>query len=233
MKQLVYDQDLTYTRNVYPFSWDYYIADVMAVHMVRIVEHLLKKGWRQGGIGKRNKTPNGWIFHTAFSSTGTSPSSKTGVNLQCTYDWLLMAAEVPVNITAHLLRNALALEYRLQWPCSNPQEWIMNKEQWQNGTDRKDKSHFYKEADSLDAWRCGREGWRNSRMLGRYTRELLRGFLEEEEQEHRSRGRQEVVLQNVFLALLHLQDNIFCCRASSGHLWASTHLIIFNQLTVS
>lgn len=68
-----------------------------------------------------------------------------------------MVAEVPVNITAHLLRNALALEYRLQWPRSNAQAWIMTKEQRQNGTDRKDKSHFYKEADSLDAWKGRRE----------------------------------------------------------------------------
>lgn len=32
--------------------------------------------------------------------------SKTGVNLQCTYDWLLIVTEVPVNITAQLLHNA-------------------------------------------------------------------------------------------------------------------------------
>lgn len=68
-----------------------------------------------------------------------------------------MVAEVPVNITAHLLRNALALEYRLQWPCSNAQAWIMTKEQRQNGTDKKDESQFYKEADSLDAWKGRRE----------------------------------------------------------------------------
>lgn len=59
-----------------------------------------------------------------------------------------MVAQVPMNITAHLLYNALELEHRLQRPCSNPRERIMNKEQRQNGTDTKDKSHFYKKADT-------------------------------------------------------------------------------------
>lgn len=139
-----------------------------------------------------------------FRSLGTMPSSKTGVNLQCTYDWLLMVAEVPVNITAHLLRNALALEYRLQWPCSNPQEWIMNKEQRQNGTDRKDKSHFYKEADSLDEWKERTEEGKSSgcklRRLGYDTIKSLRGTFckREEEWGHWSRGQQKGVSWNTF-----------------------------------
>lgn len=39
-------------------------------------------------------------------SLGTMPPSKTGVNLQCTQDRLLIVAEVPVNITVHLLGDA-------------------------------------------------------------------------------------------------------------------------------